>query len=55
MGVVIADAHMQEAQELKRKLGTTKDEEERMVISRELDIAQTKSQLASSRVVSQRN
>ena len=54
MGVVIADPHMQEAQELKRKLDITKDEEERMVISRELDIAQTKGHLASSRKVSQR-
>ena len=55
MGVVIANPHIQEAQELERKLDITKDEEERMVMSRELDIAQTKSQLASSRSVSQRN
>ena len=55
MGVVIADPHVQEAQELKRKLDVMKDEEERMVISKELDIAQIKSQLASSRWVSQRN
>ena len=55
MGVVIADPHMQKAQKLKRKLDITKDEEERMVISRELDIARIESQLADSKSVSQRN
>ena len=53
MGVVIANPHMQEAEALQDRLHLAKDEEERKVISRELDIAKTNSQLANSRWVRQ--
>ena len=55
MGVVIVNLHMQEADALRKKQRFAKDEEERKVISRELDIAETKRQLAISRWVRQRN
>ena len=55
MGVVIANPHMQEAAALRKQQHLAKDEEERKVISRELDIAKTKSHLANSRRVRQRN
>ena len=55
MGVVIANHHMQEAEALRKNQRLAKDEEEGKVISRELDIAKTKRQLAYSRYVRQRN
>ena len=55
MGVVIANPHMQEAEALRKKQRIVKDEEERKLISRELDVAMAKSQLAFSRRVRQRN
>ena len=55
MGVVIANLHIQEAEALKYRLHLAKDEEERKVISRELDIAGTKRQLENSRFVRLRN
>ena len=55
MGVVLANPHMQEADELLVKLIQASNEEERRVISRELEITQTKRGLAASRAVSQRN
>ena len=55
MGVVLANPHMQEVAKLQEKLSKAKDEEERKVISREMEITETKSQLANSRRVRQRN
>ena len=55
MGVVTANPHMQEMGKLRGKLREAKDEEERKVISRELEITDTKRQLALSRHVRQRN
>ena len=55
MSVVIVNLHIQEAEALKDRLCLAKDEEERKVISRELDIAESKRQLADSRWVRQRN
>ena len=55
MGVVLANPHMQEVAKLQEKLSKAKDEEERKVISREIEITETKSQLAESRYVRQRN
>ena len=55
MGVVLANPHMQEVAKLQEKLSKAKDEEERKVISREMEITNTKSQLANSRAVRQRN
>ena len=55
MGVVIANPHMQEAEALRKNQRLAKDEEERKAISRELDIARTKCQLANSRYVRHRN
>ena len=55
MGVVTANPHMQENVKLRDKLSEAKDEEERKVISRELEITDAKRQLAGSRMVRQRN
>ena len=55
MGVVIVNPDIQEVEGLRNKQRFVKDEEERKVISKELDIAKTKSQLANSRWVRQRN
>ena len=55
MGVVTANPHMQEVGALRKNQRLAKDEEERKVISQDLDMAQTKSQLANSRRVRQRN
>ena len=54
MGVVLANPHMQEAEALRDKVRLAKDEEERKVIFRELDMTETKRQLAESRVVRQK-
>ena len=55
MGVVLANPHMQEARELQRKLSRASNEDERRVLSQELEIAETKRDLANSRKVRQRN
>ena len=55
MGVVLANPHMQEVAKLQEKLSKAKDEEERKVISREMEITKTKIQLANLREVRQRN
>ena len=55
MGVVTANPHMQEKVKLLDELSEAKDEEERKVISRELEITEAKIQLAESRCVRQRN
>ena len=55
MGVVLANPHMQEVAKLQEKLSKAKDEEERKVISREIEITEAKRQLANSRAVRQRN
>ena len=55
MGVVLANPHMQEAGELQGKLSRASNEEERRVLSRELEITQIKRDLADSRAVRQRN
>ena len=55
MGVVLANPHIQEEYKLRDKLRRTDNEEEREVISRELEITKTKEQLALSRRVRQRN
>ena len=55
MGVVLANPHMQEVAKLKEKLNKAKDEEERKVISQEMEITETNRQLANSRTVRQRN
>ena len=55
MGVVLANPHMQEARELTGKLRQASNEEERKVLSRELQITQTKRDLADSRWVRRRN
>ena len=55
MGVVTANPHMQEKGKLRNKLSKAKDEEQRKVISRELEITDAKTQLAGSRMVRQRN
>ena len=55
MGVVLANPHMQEVAKLQEKLSKAKDEEERKVISQEMEITETKRQLANSREVRQRN
>ena len=55
MGVVLANPHMQERRELHGKLSRASNEEERRVLSRELEITQTKRDLAASRAVRQRN
>ena len=55
MGVVLANPHIQKVEKLKQKLDEAGDEEERKVISRELEITETKRQLAESRYVRQRN
>ena len=54
MGVVLASPHMQEVHELEGKLRRASNEEERRVLSRELEIAQTKRYLADLRRVRQR-
>ena len=51
MGVVLANPHMQEARELQGKLTRASNEEERRVLSRELEITQTKRDLADSNYV----
>ena len=51
MGVVLANPHMQEAGELEGKLSRASNEEERRVLSRKLEINQTKKDLAESRYV----
>ena len=51
MGVVLANPHMQEVDELQGKLSRASNEEERRVLSRELEITQTKRDLANSRMV----
>ena len=53
--MVLANPHMQEVAKLREKLSKAKDEEERKVISREMEITETKSQLADSRYVRQKN
>ena len=55
MGVVLANPHMQEADELRGKLSRASNEEERRVLSRELEITETKINLAHSRAVRQKN
>ena len=55
MGVALANPHMQEARELQGKLSQASNEEERRVLSRELEITETKRDLADSRCVRQRN
>ena len=55
MGVVLSNPHMQEARELQGKLSRASNEEERRVLSRELEITQTKRDLAYSRQVRQIN
>ena len=55
MGVVLANPHMQEAGELQGKLSRASSEEESKVISGELEITETKRDLADSRRVRQRN
>ena len=55
MGVVLANPHMQEARELQGILRRASNKEERRVLSRELEIAETKKGLAYSRAVRQRN
>ena len=55
MGVVLANPHMQESEELRGKLSRASSEGERRVLSRELEITQTKRDLAESRVVRQSN
>ena len=55
MGVVLANPHMQVVAKLREKLSKAKDEEERKVISWEMEIIETKSQLANSKYVRQRN
>ena len=55
MGVVTANPYIQEEDELQGKLRRAKDEEERKVISREMQITDAKRQLAESRYVRQRN
>lgn len=55
MGVVLANPHIQEEIELRDKLSEATNEEERKVISWELEITETKKQLADSRQVRQRN
>ena len=55
MGVVLANPHMQEVPKLREKLSKAKVEEERKVISREMEITETKIQLADLRFVRQRN
>ena len=55
MGVVTANPHMQENVKLQEKLSEAKDEEERKVITRELEITEAMKQLADSRMVRQRN
>ena len=52
--MVLANPHMQEAEALRDKVRLAKDEEERKVIFRELDMTETKRQLAESRVVRQK-
>ena len=53
--MVLANPHMQEEDELEGKLSQASNEEERRVISRELEITMTKKDLANSRGVKQRN
>ena len=55
MGVVTANPHMQEEGKLRDKLREAKDEEERKVIFRELEITEAKGELVYSRKVIQRN
>ena len=55
MGVVTANPHIQEVDEVQAKLRRAKDDEEMKVISRELEITKAKRQLADLRVVRQRN
>ena len=55
MGVVLANPHMQEADELEDKLSQASSEEQRKVLSRELEITKTKKDLADSRAVRRRN
>ena len=55
MGVVLANPHMQVVAKLREKLSKAKDEEERKVISQEMEITDTNRQLANSRRVRQRN
>ena len=53
--MVLANPHTQEADELWGKLSRASNEEERRVLSQDLEITKTKRDLASSRVVRQRN
>ena len=55
MGVVTANPHMQEKGKFQGKLSEAKNEEERKVISRELEITETERELAAFRCVRQRN
>ena len=55
MGVVLANPHMQEADELEGKLTRANNEEERRVLSQKLEITQTKRDLAGLRQVRQSN
>ena len=55
MGVVTVKLHIQEEDELQGKLRRGKDEEERKVISWELEITEAKILLTRSRNVRQRN
>ena len=55
MGVILANPHMQVVAKLRKKLSKAKDEEERKVISQEMEITETNRQLANSRWVRQRN
>ena len=55
MGVVTTNPYMQEIRKFQDKLSEAKDEEERKVISRELEITKIKKGLANSRLVRQRN
>ena len=55
MGVVTANPHIQEYGKLRQKLSEAKNEEERKVISWELEITEAKILLTRSRNVRQRN
>ena len=55
MGVVLANPHMQEGRELQGRLNQASNEEERRVLSRELEITKIMRDLANSRRVRQKN
>ena len=55
MGVVLANPHMQEVGKLQGELSRASNEEERRALSQELEITQTKRDLAISRRVRQKN